>query len=126
MGPSVQLLLEPLSQEDYQSLLISSDIVLLPYDAKAYRVRGSGIVAEAAAAGKIIVASEDSYPGNVAAAYGGETGSSPEDFAEGVVKIASDFSAAKKRAAQLSNNYIAENGIDAYWRKCLDAERQES
>ena len=51
----VNLLMNPLSMEEYQNLLLSADILLLPYDANAYYVRTSGIVAEALSCGIPVV-----------------------------------------------------------------------
>lgn len=121
---SVQLLLEPLSQDDYLRLLHASDIIMLPYGETEYRVRGSGIVAEAVAAGKILIATANSYPGNVALEYGGEVGSAPSEFADAIVKVVAKIDAYKDNAAALSKSYIDLQSVESYWRKCLDAEAQ--
>ncbi|HVA46627.1 MAG TPA: hypothetical protein VNH11_09660 [Pirellulales bacterium] len=47
----VTLVNSPLSSEAYRALLLSADVVILPYDREAYRARSSGIFAEALAAG---------------------------------------------------------------------------
>lgn len=47
----VRLILNPLDQEEYQNLLIGSDIVLLPYDQVNYYARTSGILAESLGCG---------------------------------------------------------------------------
>jgi len=49
--PGLTLLERPLPAAEYLSLLSVSDLVLLPYDARAYGPRSSGILAEARAAG---------------------------------------------------------------------------
>ncbi|MEM9496068.1 MAG: hypothetical protein AAGA09_08695 [Pseudomonadota bacterium] len=121
----VSLMLEPLSEEDYQSLLLASDVVLMPYNEKDYRVRGSTIVSEAVAAEKIIVAKDGSYPGKAAKDFGGETGALPIEMAKGVLKIASAQEDYKARAAAYARDYIDANGIDTYWRKCLETERAQ-
>ena len=53
--PGVSLLDGPFSQTDYAALLANADIVILPYDAEAYRSRSSGIFVEALASGAPIV-----------------------------------------------------------------------
>jgi len=47
----VKLILNPLDQEEYQNLLIDSDVVLLPYDQVNYYARTSGILAESLGCG---------------------------------------------------------------------------
>ena len=47
----VALYKEPLSMDDYRRLLLSSGIMLLPYNRHDYRARSSGILAESLAAG---------------------------------------------------------------------------
>ena len=47
----VQLRKEALSSEDYKSLLLSSDITILPYDRNNYGARSSGVLVESLAAG---------------------------------------------------------------------------
>lgn len=57
----VELFHEPLVPEDYERLLGSADIVLLPYWPEVYAARTSGIMTEALTAGKIIVATEGTW-----------------------------------------------------------------
>ncbi len=57
----VLLIEEPLSTEDYALRLATADIVLLPYDRKAYRERSSGILIQALAAGKPVVVPDQSW-----------------------------------------------------------------
>lgn len=55
-GPNaVELLYEPMPQEEYYRQLADMDIVVLPYIADRYRRRSSGIFAQAVAAGKIVI-----------------------------------------------------------------------
>lgn len=51
----VELIDAPLSVPAFQRLLVSADIVLLPYDAEAYRRRSSGILVQALAMGRPVV-----------------------------------------------------------------------
>ena len=119
-----ELLLDPLSEADYQSLLHASDTVLMPYEEHAYRVRGSTIVSEAIASAKPIVATKNTYPGNAALEHGGRTGGTPFELAEAILAIASDRERCKTQAAAISTEYIAKNGINTYWLKCLQREKQ--
>jgi hypothetical protein len=55
LGAGVTVVEETLSTEDYQAALESCDIVLIAYYARHYRHGSSGILTEAAAAGKVTV-----------------------------------------------------------------------
>ncbi|MEM9838518.1 MAG: hypothetical protein AAF830_05115 [Pseudomonadota bacterium] len=83
----VTLLEHSLEVEEYRSVLLASDIVLMPYEPAKYRVRGSGIISEALTAGKFAVASEGSYPGHMASLFGGGTGAMPRDMARAILEI---------------------------------------
>lgn len=54
-SPYVRLFTEPLTSVAYSELLASADIVLLPYRKEDYRLKPSGILVEALAAGKPVV-----------------------------------------------------------------------
>jgi SAM-dependent methyltransferase len=55
MGSRVRVLRGPLSPADYAARLREADIVVLPYQSRSYAGLGSGVFAEAAACGRIIV-----------------------------------------------------------------------
>ena len=57
----VRLVSHPLDIDAYQDELAAADIVLLPYDADRYRLRSSGILVEAMAAGKPVVTTAGSW-----------------------------------------------------------------
>jgi hypothetical protein len=51
----VKLLAQSLSSSDYRNVLLSSDIVIIPYDAEAYYARSASVFVEALAAGIPVV-----------------------------------------------------------------------
>ncbi|MDO8800580.1 FkbM family methyltransferase [Phenylobacterium sp.] len=62
----IELHSDTLSSADYDALLESTDILLLPYLAGLYRLRGSGVAAEAISSGKPFVYSKGSILGSMA------------------------------------------------------------
>ncbi len=50
-GPTLQLFERALGQDEYLDLIVSGDLLLLPYDPGAYGERSSGVLAEARALG---------------------------------------------------------------------------
>ncbi|WGT68322.1 glycosyltransferase [cyanobacterium endosymbiont of Epithemia clementina EcSB] len=57
----VSLIKEAMSPDDYYQLLGKADILILPYDPDSYRVRTSGVLTEALAAGKPVVVPTNSW-----------------------------------------------------------------
>lgn len=73
----IKLLEKSLSPQEYLNLLCSSDLVLLPYEASAYKLRSSGILSQAIGAKKIVVVPEGTtltevFPTAVGASYKSE------------------------------------------------------
>jgi glycosyltransferase involved in cell wall biosynthesis len=59
--PNVHIVDRSLASDEYQWLLQSADVVLLPYDAGTYRARTSGPFVEAICAGKAVIVPEGSW-----------------------------------------------------------------
>jgi hypothetical protein len=70
----IKLFEKSLSPQEYLDLLCSSDMVLLPYEAAAYKLRSSGILSQAIGAKKMVVVPEGTslaevFPAAVGATY---------------------------------------------------------
>jgi hypothetical protein len=65
----LRLLKRPLSDVEYEALLRSADLVVLPYDADSYRRRPSGVALEAVASGKIVIFPGDTSIGSLLSRY---------------------------------------------------------
>ncbi|MGV6803643.1 MAG: hypothetical protein ACWA49_05500 [Ruegeria sp.] len=117
----VTLLTDPLSEEEYSSWLGACDTILLPYDAKAYQYRGSGIVAEAAIAGKPIVATANSFPARVASQNGGSTGTTPREIASAIIQIHSEYPRRQQQADSYAREIKPSHTGAAYVEKIVQA-----
>jgi glycosyltransferase involved in cell wall biosynthesis len=71
-GPAVELLNDPLDQDEYYRQLAGMDIIVLPYLAERYCRRSSGIFVQAAAAGKVVVVPSGTTMAAEARRYGME------------------------------------------------------
>ncbi|MGI9433367.1 MAG: hypothetical protein ACR2Q4_00795 [Geminicoccaceae bacterium] len=118
----VRLLDQTLSDTSYGSWLGSSDLVLLPYGAREYGKRSSGIVAEALSLGKIIVATAGTYPASMIGAGAGAFGATPSELGRGIADIAGDPEPFRAGAAAAGLQYRLRNDPKAYIGKCLKAE----
>lgn len=68
--PHVTLLREALSPERYDAELAAADVVLVPYWREIYLARTSGVFLEAAAAGKPVIATRNTWMSDELARYG--------------------------------------------------------
>lgn len=114
---------KPLDTLDYDALLAASDIVLMPYDRELYRVRGSGVVVEAISAGKVIVASEGSYPARRIADGAGAVARAPDAFADAICAIAHNKTSYLTAAAAARDGYNKTTSVNGYFQNLLAAER---
>jgi glycosyltransferase involved in cell wall biosynthesis len=105
LGPRVDIRRDVLSDEDYLDLLARTDLLLLPYDPEAYRVRGSAISNQARRLGIPIVAPADcafAWPA-FDDGYGVAMSSySPDGLAEATVEALGRLDALKAQASAIS------------------------
>ncbi|MEZ5919986.1 MAG: glycosyltransferase [Parvularculaceae bacterium] len=118
----VKLLLDPLSEDEYRSLLLACDAVVLPYRRQDYLYRSSGIVTEAIAAGKILIATKDSYPGAAAMEAGALVASTPEAFGAAIIRAAIEKNRFVASAIAARDSLLAENSTEDYVPKLLRSE----
>ena len=83
----VQLVEQPLSNEEYYASIADADIVLLPYDVDIYGVRPSMIALEATLLGKPVVVTSGTTLADFVEPGTGETASTDFEFAEGLARI---------------------------------------
>jgi glycosyltransferase involved in cell wall biosynthesis len=86
------------SPEEYYGLLASSHLVLLPYRARNYRARSSGVLAEAIAAGKPTIVTAGTWLSGQQPLGSGETFTDEASFAEAVRSVCDRYPEYKARA----------------------------
>ncbi len=69
-GMQIQTIADNLSRQDYERWLVTSDVILLPYDRNAYQERTSGIFVEAVIAGKLPIVTSNTWMAQELAQYG--------------------------------------------------------
>jgi glycosyltransferase involved in cell wall biosynthesis len=118
---NVQLIETPLGSEDYGRLLASADLILLPYNAKDYRRRSSGILIEALAAQKPVVIPDDSWlsdtaPPDCAVAFSGYP-----SFGTAVVRAVQDIAALSAAARAIAPEWRSRHSPRALVQVLLDS-----
>ncbi|WP_144769331.1 glycosyltransferase family 4 protein [Methylobacterium dankookense] len=68
--PGVSILPSSLSNDEIDSLYLSSDLILLPYDANIYKFRGSAVLMESASIGRPVVTLDGSAFSDQVSYYG--------------------------------------------------------
>ncbi len=114
-----------LPSADYFSLLAESDVILLPYAPAFYGHSSSGIFAEAAATGKVIVVPA----GTVGAKLAGEyelgvveaAGWNPKSLAKALDEALRDLPGLSAKARVSASRFCREQGTKAFWDQILPA-----
>uniref|UniRef100_UPI0035B29C79 glycosyltransferase n=1 Tax=Phenylobacterium sp. TaxID=1871053 RepID=UPI0035B29C79 len=92
--PNVALLSAPLDSADYYRLLSGADIVALPYWRDVYEARTSGVLLEAAGAGRPVVCTAGTWMSDQLATTGGGVvcdDRSPQGLAAALAQLRADF-----------------------------------
>lgn len=112
---SLTLIKQQQTMDEYYQLLESADIVLLCYQQENYKVRSSGVAAEAIAYGKNVITTPGTYPSWLAG-DAGLTADDPVGIASAILNIINDHDSfidkAKIRADWFYNKTRPENYIE--------------
>lgn len=83
---SVELVERNLSSAEFQSLLLSADIVLLPYLPEFYRARSSGILVQVLAAGKPVIVPANTWLSQQTNGIGAVEFAGPSSFSDAILQ----------------------------------------
>jgi glycosyltransferase involved in cell wall biosynthesis len=84
--------------DEYYRLLASADVVLCPYDARAYRSRSSGVFAEAVAAGKPTIVPANTWMASEQEPGAGETYTDDRKLLFALRRVCTDYPAYRTAA----------------------------
>jgi hypothetical protein len=110
---SVELVERNLSSAEFQSLLLSADIVLLPYLPEFYRARSSGILVQVLAAGKPVIVPADTWLSSQTNGLGAVEFASPADFPAATLKAVQQLTRLSQEARDRAADYAALHNADA-------------
>jgi hypothetical protein len=89
-----------LSPQEFKRLFASVDAILLPYDASLYNLQGSGVIQDAVAARKPIIYTNGMSMLSFLDHGNGLAAETDQDFAEAIMRVASDPSAFREGTAR--------------------------
>ncbi|HWP02721.1 MAG TPA: glycosyltransferase [Gemmatimonadaceae bacterium] len=126
---SVEFIFETLSPEAYHKLLCEADGVLLPYWRSIYRSRTSGVFVEALAAGKPVIATEDTWMSDQLKHFGGGLlcrDRDPKHLAERILDLESNYESYAERAVASRETWCERHNPEALMDSLLRQEQGRS
>jgi len=117
----VDVLEGPFDSEVYRSLVCNSDIVLLPYCAKSYQARSSGIFSEALAAGVPTIFPTESWMARNASGIlaGGYKG--PAQLVNCLIEMLQDYPANQKASLEYSRQWREKHSPELLVQRLLES-----
>lgn len=116
-GVRVKLIEDKLNREDYVRWMNSCDLILIPYDAEAYRERTSGIFTECIVAGKIPLVTPDTWMAQELSQYDLQelilNWENPEEVLKRILKISEDIEL-REKLIQMHKTYSEFHSLENY------------
>lgn len=104
--PNVTLTPPWLSDAAYDAELERAHIVLLPYDANIFAMRGSGVLFDALIAGRPVICAQGAALAASVVAGAGRTAETAEEYATAIADIERDYESYSAAAAQIAAQHI--------------------
>jgi glycosyltransferase involved in cell wall biosynthesis len=118
--PYVTLIDNVLSDQDYHDYLSMSDVVLLLYDRKNYRIRGSGIAVEAVVSDKCILTTRGTFCASLLTHGGGHAVDNVDEAAEKLACMVDKKKHYEKLAKRQGREYREKHSVDKYVARLID------
>lgn len=110
----VKLIDTVMDEKEYQAYLQASDVVLLLYNKKNYRIRGSGIAIEAVCAGKCILTHKGTFCDSLITHGGGAAVENVKEAIDQLATMIKEREKYMKRAEQQGCEYRTTNSVENY------------
>jgi glycosyltransferase involved in cell wall biosynthesis len=110
---NIELVERNLNSAEFQSLLLSADIVLLPYLSEFYRARSSGILVQVLAAGKPVIVPSGTWLSSQTGGIGAMEFARPADLADAVLRAVQQLHKLTQEARIRASAYAAFHNADA-------------
>ncbi len=117
--PNVELLPRAQTYEQMKEQYARAHVLLLPYDAKVYQLRGSAVLAEAIGCGRLVVASaQTGFAPSIQALGNGLLCETDADFARALASYAAATPEALEKITNAAKKTFAQNFAEAFMRVC--------
>lgn len=109
----VKVIKNPMTTEEYYQLLISADLLVIPYDVSSYRYRTSGVLTESLAAGKPVIIPANSWLASQVDENRGGIYQHPQEISETIIKVINNISEYQKNAQEFSIDWRKKHSPDS-------------
>jgi glycosyltransferase involved in cell wall biosynthesis len=121
----VKLIDTVMDEKDYHAYLQASDVVLLMYHKKNYRIRGSGIAVEAVCAGKCILTHKGTFCDSLITHGGGAAVEGVNEAIDQLATMIEEKENYQKRAEKQGREYCSTNSVEHYVIRFMNQTRPE-
>lgn len=109
----VKIIKNAMTTEEYYQLLMSADLLVIPYDNKSYRHRTSGVLTESLAAGKPVIVPANTWLASQIDDTRGEVYTHPQEISKKIIKVINNIEQYKKNAQTFSVNWCQKHSPDS-------------
>ncbi|WP_017293254.1 glycosyltransferase [Geminocystis herdmanii] len=109
----VKIIKNAMTTEEYYQLLMSADLLVIPYDNKSYRHRTSGVLTESLAAGKPVIVPANTWLASQIDDTRGEVYTYPQEISQKIIKVINNIEEYQKNAQAFSLNWCKKHSPDS-------------
>ena len=109
----VKIIKNPITTEEYYNLLMSADLLVIPYDVNSYRYRTSGVLTESLAAGKPVIVPANSWLASQVDKSRGGIYQHPQEISQTIIHVIDNINEYKKNAQKFSINWCKKHSPDS-------------
>lgn len=109
----VKIIKNAMTTEEYYQLLMSADLLIIPYDNQSYRHRTSGVLTESLAAGKPVIVPANTWLASQIDDTRGAIYQHPQEISQTIIKVINDIEKYQKKAQEFSINWCQKHSPDS-------------
>jgi glycosyltransferase involved in cell wall biosynthesis len=109
----VNIIKNPMTTEEYYQLLMSADLLVIPYNIDSYRYRTSGVLTESLAAGKPVIVPANTWLASQVDKSRAGIYQYPQEISQTIIKVINNISEYQKKAQKFSLNWCKKHSPDS-------------
>ncbi|WP_308256111.1 glycosyltransferase [Geminocystis sp. GBBB08] len=102
-----------MTTEEYYQLLMSADLLVIPYNVNSYRYRTSGVLTESLAAGKPVIVPKNSWLASQVDESRGGIYQNHQDISKTIIKVINNIREYQKNAQEFSVDWCKKHSPDS-------------
>lgn len=109
----VKVMKNPMTTQEYYQLLMSADLLIIPYNTNSYRYRTSGVLTESLAAGKPVIVPANTWLASQVDESRAGIYQYPQEISRTIIKVINNISEYQKKAQEFSLNWCKKHSPDS-------------